>query len=68
MLKAEYIMRERGATQTDIAMRSKINRVTVNRFLRGKDAPNEQQAQAIAAALDWPTDSAAELFEEIEVK
>lgn len=67
MLKVEYIMKERGLSQTDIAKASGVHRVTVNRITRGKELPSEYHAQKIAKAMDWQGDW-HELFDEIEVR
>ena len=67
MKQIEVEMRERGITQTALADMAGINRVTVNRILRGKEQPWPKWRDAMAKALDWPLNRAAELFEEIEV-
>lgn len=67
MKRIEYEMRERGITQTTLASDTSINRVTVNKIIRGYEKPWPKWRNAIAKALDWPTDRAAELFEDVEV-
>ena len=37
MKRIEYELRERGITQTALADKAGINRVTVNRILRGRE-------------------------------
>ena len=65
MLKLEIIMRQQNKTQTDVANASRINRVTINRIVRGWERPSADRAKAIADALEWDADRAAELFEEV---
>ena len=67
MKRIEYEMRERGITQTALADMAGVNRVTVNKILHGREKPWPKWRDAMAAALDWPLDRAAELFAEIEV-
>ena len=66
MLKAEYLMREQGKTQTDVSNETGIERVTINRVLRGTLPPYPKYHDAFAKALDWQGNP-AELFEPIEV-
>lgn len=67
MLKAEYLMIEQGKKQTDISRACGINRVTINRIMRGWEIPKDTHKERIATALGWDGDP-AELFEKIEVK
>lgn len=67
MLRAEYEAREQGITQTDIGRACGINRVTINRIMRGWEIPKDTHKERIATALGWDGDP-AELFQEIEVK
>ena len=55
----------------DVAEKASIAPETLSRIIGGKQSPGYgegQSAERIAAALDWPIDRAAELFEEVEVK
>lgn len=65
MKRIEYEMRERGITQTALADKAGINRVTINKILHGHEKPWPKWRDAIASAIGWPLDKAAELFEEI---
>ena len=67
MKRIEFEMRERNMTQTALAEASGINRVTINKIMRGHETPWPKWRDAMAKALDWPLERAAELFEEIEV-
>ena len=69
MIRAEFEMRKQGKSQTQLAQETGINRVSINMVMRGKSHVWPKWKSSIAAALNWPTDRAAELFEEIkEVK
>lgn len=67
MKRLEYEMRERKVSQTALAEASGVNRVIISKILCGREQAWPKWRDAIAAALDWPLDRAAELFEEIEV-
>ena len=67
MKRIEYELRERGITQTALADKAGINRVTVNRILCGRETAWPKWRNALAAALDWPEERADELFMEVEV-
>ena len=66
MLKVEYLMREQGKTQTDVSNETGIERVTINRVLRGALPPYPKYRDAFAKSLGWQGNP-AELFQEIEV-
>ena len=65
MLVAEVLMRDRGITQTDVARIGGVNRVTVNRILRGHLKPYPKYRKAFSDALKWDKNP-EELFREIE--
>lgn len=67
-MRIEYEMKERGITQAALASRAGMNRVTVNKILRGRERAWPKWRDAMAEVLDWPVDRAAELFEEVEVR
>lgn len=66
MLLAEYLMRQRGVTQTSVSLQTGIARSTINRILRGDLPPYPKYQRAFAQVLEWPQDKAAELFEPIK--
>lgn len=68
MKRLEYLLREQGITQAEIAEKAGIHRMTVNKIIHGREKPWPKWRDAIATALDWPLDRAEELFQEIEVK
>lgn len=68
MMRIEYEMRERDITQAALACQTGINRVTVNKILRGREKAWPKWRDAMAEALGWPVERAAELFEEVEVR
>lgn len=68
MKRIEFELSKRGMTQTTLADASGVNRVTINKILRGRETPWPKWRDAIARALDWPLDKADELFQEIEVR
>lgn len=45
-----------------------MNRVTVNKVLRGRERAWPKWRDAMAEALDWPVERATDLFEEVEVR
>ena len=66
MLKAEYLMRRQGFTQTELSSASGVHRTIISRVLNGGLPAYPKWRDAIAEALGWEGDP-AELFEEIEV-
>ena len=68
MKRIEFEMRERHITQTALADASGVSRITINKLIRGRETPWPKWRDAIAVALGWPLERAAELFEEIEVR
>lgn len=68
LLRLDYLMREKGITQTELEKRTHVNRVTINRIARGHERPSEARAVVLAEAIGWPKERAAELFENVEVK
>ena len=68
MLRVEFEARRQGKSQTEIAKLCGVTSSLVSRVIRGNEKPYPKLRNGIAAALDWPTDRAAELFEEVEVK
>ena len=68
MMRIEYEMKERDITQAALASQAGMNRVTVNKILRGREKAWPKWRDAMAKALGWPKDRAAELFEEVEVR
>ena len=65
MRRLEAELRARGISQSELARMTGINRVSINRMLHGKEVPWPKWRVAIADAIDWPVDRAAELFEEM---
>lgn len=63
MLKVEHEMRRQGITQTELAERTGVNRVSINRIIRGKEQAWPKYRNAIAQALGW-NGNTSELFEE----
>lgn len=68
MIRLEYEMRERGKSQAALAEETGINRVIINKIIRGHEKPWPKWRDALAQALGWPLENAADLFEEIEVQ
>ena len=68
MMRVEFEMRQRGITQATLANMSNVNRVTINKIVRGREKAWPKWRDAIAGALGWPIDRADELFEEVEVR
>ena len=68
MMRIEFEMRQRGVTQAALANMSNVNRVTINKIVRGREKAWPKWRDAIAEALGWPIDRAEELFEEVEVR
>lgn len=67
MLKAEYLMKQRGLTQTELARMCGIDRTNVNHIFRGYIRPYPKYVNAIAQALGWDRDP-WELFTPIIVE
>lgn len=67
MLRLEYELRKREMTQTALSDASGVNRVKINRILRGHEKAWPKWRDAISRALDWPLDKADQLFEEVQV-
>lgn len=70
MLRIERDYFRNKPTIRETAHKADIAPETLSRIISGKQAPGYgkgQSAERIAAALGWPTDRAAELFEEVEV-
>ena len=65
MIRLENEMGRLGVSQTELAEMTGINRVSINRMLRGKEAPWPKWRDSIAKAINWPADSVDELFEEV---
>lgn len=61
----EFLMRERGITQADMAKRCEVTASLISRVVKGNERAYPKLRNGIAAALDLPVDRAAELFEEI---
>ena len=67
MLIAELMMRNQGITQTDVANIGGVNRVSINRVLRGHVKPYPKYKKAFCTALDWHGNPDY-LFRNIDVK
>ena len=65
MLRVEYEARTKNVQYADIAEACGVSKSLVSRVIRGNAKPYPKLRDGIARALDWPTDRAAELFEEI---
>ena len=65
MLRVEYEARKQGKTQTAIGEHCGVTASLISRVMRGAEKPYPKLQHGIASALEWPTDRAAELFEEI---
>lgn len=69
MLRIQYELDVAGMTQEQLGEIIGCHRVVIGRYVRGQEKPRKERAEQIAAALNWPIDNAAKLFEEItEVK
>lgn len=64
----ERVMAVRGITQTELANASGVNRVSVNRILRGKEQAGKKRKEAMALALGYSADYADELFRVEELR
>ena len=65
MLIVEALICGLGITQTDFARITGINRVTINRVLRGHIKPYPKYKRAFCKALGW-TGNPEKLFEPIK--
>lgn len=64
MLKINYVMEERGVTQTQLARLIGKQQPTISLYVNGKQNPRAKARRLIARALRWPEERADELFEE----
>lgn len=65
MIRLRYELDAAGMTHEQLGELIGCHRVVIGRYVRGLEKPRHERAEAIAKALDWPTDRAAELFDEI---
>lgn len=63
--KAEFLIRQRGYTQTAFAEQTGLSRTKLNLILHGREKPWPKYRNTIAEALGWNGDP-AELFEEVD--
>lgn len=65
MLRIEQVLKEKGLSRAKVARMCDVNESSMSRIVRGVEPPYPNRAKRIAAALNWPTERAAELFEEV---
>ena len=66
LIRLKYELDTAGMTHEQLGESIGCHRVVVGRYVRGLEKPRHERAEAIAKALDWPPERAAELFEEIK--
>lgn len=67
MLVAEFLMREKGITQAEVAERGGISRPAVNMVLRGHIKAFPKYKKAFCEALEWDGNP-EELFKRVDVR
>ena len=66
MLRLIQIRKRMGLSQSALARKANLHQPTLCDIEKARNVPWPGQLRAIAAALEWPVDDAAELLEDVD--